>query len=108
MQILPAETQCGTKLTVFSAYSNAAGLGCHWDFPGLIVVEVNATKLLLEYGFAEVLPEIRSWEENSNLRTKKHQYARISDILRVLLAHKYKYQYTYNDYDVYYLNKDIN
>lgn len=94
-----------SSLTIFSAFGNSTRQGCSWNLPGINVVEFNATQLLLEYEFKDLLPEIESWSlEGPKTKPLKHQYARLSDILRVLLAHKHRY--TYLDYDVYYLVSD--
>lgn len=106
MQLMSSQMEwINSTIFIFSAFSNETGRLCEWNLPYLKVVNFNATKLLLEYGFGEFLPEIQSWSLiGPNEKSPKHQYARLSDILRVLLAHKY--QYTYLDYDVYYLNSD--
>ena len=108
MRLMSAQMQwMNSTLVVFSAYSSSAGRGCTWDLPNLKVLEFNATQLLLEYNLNDVIPEIEAWSgEGPARKPLKHQYARISDIFRVLLAHKH--QYTYLDYDVYYLNSDPN
>lgn len=67
---------------------------CSWDrYTGIIVRVFNATEELLLQGFAEVLPYIDKWD--------KTRYTRLSDILRLCLAHRYEMSYL--DSDVHFL-----
>ena len=53
----------------------------------------NATSILTEYGFGSVISKMYAW---------KNKYTRLADIVRILLAHKY--QMTYLDVDVHFLD----
>jgi hypothetical protein len=67
---------------------------CSWDrYTGINVRVFNATEELLLQGFAEVLPYIDKWD--------KTRYTRLSDILRLCLAHRYEMSYL--DSDVHFL-----
>jgi hypothetical protein len=67
---------------------------CSWDkYTGINIRVFNATEELLLQGFAEVLPYIDKWD--------KTRYTRLSDILRLCLAHRYEMSYL--DSDVHFL-----
>ena len=85
-------TSMNSTLTVFSTYEKTES--CDFKMPNVIVEQFNAKELLISYGFQDVLPIMNSWSLKS--------YTRTSDILRILLAHKYKKVYL--DTDVHVLN----
>jgi hypothetical protein len=68
--------------------------GCTWDrYAGIRVALYNATDELITGGFSEMLPIIAKWD--------KTRFTRLSDILRLCLAHRY--QMSYLDTDVHFL-----
>ena len=68
--------------------------GCFWEqYDHIKVALFNATKELVAYGFSEVLPVMNKWD--------KKRFTRLSDILRICLAHRH--QMSYLDTDVHFL-----
>ena len=68
--------------------------GCTWDrYAGIRVALYNATEELITGGFSEQLPIIAKWD--------KTRFTRLSDILRLCLAHRH--QMSYLDTDVHFL-----
>ena len=68
--------------------------GCTWDrYAGVRVALYNATEELISGGFSAVLPIIAKWD--------KTRFTRLSDILRLCLAHRH--QMSYLDTDVHFL-----
>lgn len=68
--------------------------GCNFErYPAIQVHLFNATEELVKHGFASALPIIDSWD--------KEKFTRISDILRLCLAHSH--QMSYLDTDVHFL-----
>ena len=68
---------------------------CNFNYyPYIKTLTINSTSILVEYGFTPAFMKMSQW--------KKTRYTRISDILRICLAHKYKMSYL--DTDIHYLN----
>jgi len=74
-----------SSLTLFVT----AGKQCEFPYPSIEVQVFNATELLVSMGFSEAFPIMDTW--------KKTRYTRISDILRIGLAHKYGKSYLDTD-----------
>jgi len=90
MRVLSAQmTAMGSNLTLFVT----APKQCSFPYPGVGVRVFNATDLLISMGFSDALPIMATW--------KKTRFTRISDILRIGLAHQH--QMSYLDTDVTYL-----
>ena len=90
MRVLSAQmTAMGANLTLFVTGPKQ----CSFPYPAVGVQVFNATELLVSMGFAEAFPIMDTW--------KKTRYTRISDILRIGLAHQY--QMSYLDTDVTFL-----
>ena len=69
-------------------------LGCTWEQYASVKVELfNATEELTTHGFSDVIPIMESWD--------KTRYTRLSDILRLCLAHRHRMSYL--DSDVHFL-----
>lgn len=69
-------------------------LGCTWEQYACVKVELfNATEELTTFGFSDVIPIMESWD--------KTRYTRLSDILRLCLAHRHRMSYL--DSDVHFL-----
>ena len=69
-------------------------LGCTWEQYACVKVELfNATEELTTHGFSDVIPIMESWD--------KTRYTRLSDILRLCLAHRHRMSYL--DSDVHFL-----
>jgi hypothetical protein len=88
--------QMGTELTVFSSYLPRPT--CTVPYPGLRLEFFNATELLVEYEMQGVIDKFAPYTLG------EQNYARVSDMLRILLAHKHRAAYM--DLDVHYLNYD--
>lgn len=71
---------------------------CDFNLKNIKFQLYNATNILTEYGFESLIIKMYSW---------KNKYTRLSDIVRLLLAHKY--QMTYLDTDIHFLDlhKDL-
>lgn len=68
--------------------------GCNIEYPNIIIKEFNINELLISYKYNDiVINKINKWN--------KKRYTRISDILRLCLAHKYSLSYI--DTDVHFL-----
>jgi hypothetical protein len=67
--------------------------GCNFQYPAIQVKSFNATEQLVSHGFSEAFPKMAMWN--------KSRYTRISDILRLCLAHRYRMSYL--DSDVHFL-----
>jgi len=80
-----------STLTIFTNYP-ITNL-CTVNYPNIIIKTFDALDLLREYGFKNELKIMRSWGDVG--------YARTSDILRLLLALKYKKAYV--DFDIHFL-----
>ena len=90
MRVLSAQMSAmGANLTLFVTAPKL----CSFPYAGVSVSVFNATELLVSMGFSEAFPTMATW--------KKTRYTRISDILRIGLAHKY--QMSYLDTDVTFL-----
>lgn len=72
---------------------------CNFEYGGIKVVVFNATDLLVEYGFGIALQKMSEW--------KKTRYTRISDILRICLAHKHGKSYLDTDVTFLFLNSSV-
>ena len=81
-------------ITVFVTGMNS----CDFKLQNIKFQLYNATNILTEYGFETLITKMYSW---------KNKYTRLSDIVRILLAHKY--QMTYLDTDIHFLHlkKDL-
>ena len=66
---------------------------CDFNINNIKFQLYNATNILKEYGYESVISKMYSW---------KNKYTRLSDIVRIILAHKY--QMTYLDIDVHFLD----
>lgn len=86
-----------TNLTVFTTFKNMTACGLKMPLPHVNFEYVDATRLLLEYGYGNALTNMRKWNVTG--------YTRTSDVLRILLAHKF--QKTYIDTDIHFLNLDV-
>lgn len=73
--------------------------GCSFNYPGIYVLQFNSTELLLEYGFNKTLEKMSTW--------KKTRFTRISDILRIALAHRFQMSYIDTDMHFLHLRKDL-
>lgn len=62
---------------------------CEFPYPSIEVQVFNATELLVSMGFSEAFPIMDKW--------KKTRFTRISDILRIGLAHKHGKSYLDTD-----------
>jgi hypothetical protein len=91
MRTLSAQMMAmNTTLTFFTTDLK----GCVWEqYDHIKVALFNATEELIDYGFSEVLPVMNKWD--------KKKYTRLSDILRICLAHRH--QMSYLDTDVHFL-----
>lgn len=91
MRTLSAQmTVMNTTLTFFTTDLK----GCFWEqYDRIKVALFNATEELVNYGFSEVLPVMNRWD--------KKRFTRLSDILRICLAHRH--QMSYLDTDVHFL-----
>ena len=90
MRVLSAQMSAmGANLTLFVTGAKQ----CLFPYPGIHVNVFNSTELLVSMGFSEAFPRMSTW--------KKTRFTRISDILRIGLAHKY--QMSYLDTDVTFL-----
>jgi len=83
-----------SSLTVYSTFQNISRCGIKKELPHVHFVTINATALLMEYYYDKALVQMRQWNVSG--------YTRTSDILRILLAHKY--QQAYIDTDIYFLD----
>ena len=82
-------------LTIYTTYESSIGCDYKDRYPNIILVHFNALDLLREYGYTKDL--IGYMTEKWNIMS----YSRISDVLRLMLAHKYKK--TYIDLDIVFL-----
>lgn len=91
--------EMNTTLHLYTSYR--ARDTCVIKYPNIKVHHFNATQLMVDYGLEDVVRSFAQYVFGSS------DYARISDICRVLLAHKY--QHTYIDMDIHFLsnNKSI-
>jgi hypothetical protein len=67
--------------------------GCQFSYPNILVEVFDKTEILKSYGFEDAFPKMDTWV--------KTRYTRISDILRLALAHRF--QKSYVDTDVHFL-----
>ncbi len=72
-------------------------LQCEFNYPNLKVSTFNATELLMEYGFQSAFPIMDACDAT--------RFTRISDILRICLAHKFQQSYLDTDVTFLHLNK---
>lgn len=86
--------------SIFTLYTPSLR-GCDFSYSNIRIASYNATQLLISYGFSSVLSTIVQWRLDHEVN------ARISDIIRLILSHKY--QLSYLDTDVHFLSfsKDI-
>eukprot|EP01041_Mallomonas_annulata_P007696 gene7696-15751_t len=87
-------TTMNTTLTVYA--SDKIDINNSFKYPNVIIETFDSEDLLISYGFKDLLPIMNQWHVKS--------YTRTSDILRILLAHKYKK--TYIDTDIHILEND--
>jgi len=80
------------NLTVFVSHSNY--VICDLKLPNIIVQSFDAKELLIHYGFGEAIDSMNKWRLKS--------YTRTSDLLRILLARRFRM--TYIDTDIHFLN----
>jgi hypothetical protein len=94
-RILSAQMQSmGATLTVFTSY-RLPRVGCSFfDYPNIEVVHVDVFALMQEYGFDAVVEKLS--------RVRLPEYTRVSDIVRIMLAHKY--EKTYIDFDIHFIS----
>jgi hypothetical protein len=71
--------------------------GCSFAYDNILIQRFNTTEELIYGGFSEGFPKMSTW--------KKTRYTRISDILRLCLAHKH--QMSYLDSDVTFLQVSL-
>jgi hypothetical protein len=98
-RVLSAQmTAMGETLTVFSSYLPDAidANSCSLGYPGIKLVQFDAEALMLEYKLGEVMDFFRQYSLT--------EYTRVSDVLRLLLAHKHGLAYI--DPDVHFLDND--
>lgn len=69
---------------------------CVFNYPGVSIETFNSTEILVHYGFEPAFPRMSLW--------RKTRFTRISDILRMCLAHRF--QKSYIDTDVHFLQLD--
>lgn len=84
--------EMNATLTIFS--SNPVSGNCQFHYPNIITEYFDAKELLISYGFSFILTRMNNWKVKS--------FTRASDILRILLAHKYRK--TYIDTDIHFLH----
>jgi hypothetical protein len=84
-----------SKLTLFVTDMK----GCSFPYKNILVEKFNQTDLLIETGFEPAFPKMDTWV--------KTRYTRISDILRLGLAYKYKMSYIDTDITFLELKKQL-
>lgn len=72
---------------------------CTFKYPNINTLVFNTTEILLECGFESAISKIDSW--------KKSRFTRMSDILRICLASKYRMAYMDTDVHYLHLNKTL-
>ena len=72
---------------------------CDFEFPHVRIFDYNMTSLLMEFNFGSVLPHILRWT-----LTSPDVFARVSDVLRLVIQHKYGMSYF--DLDVHLLRPE--
>lgn len=86
MRLLSAQmVAMNSTLTLFTTEQKQ----CEFPYPGILVNVFNATELLVAYGFASALRIMATWPQT--------RYTRLSDILRIALAHKHSKSYLDTD-----------
>eukprot|EP01041_Mallomonas_annulata_P006401 gene6401-12943_t len=92
IRLLSAEmTIMNSSLTVYTTYPLTSS--CSFQYPNVVMSYFNASELLLSYNFTAAIPRMSRW--------KVQGYTRVSDILRLALAHRF--QKTYIDTDIVFL-----
>lgn len=86
MRVLSAQMQAMNSSLVLFASEPAM---CDFPYPGISVQIFNATELLVEMGFAAAFPRMAAWPPS--------RFTRISDILRIGLAHHHGRSYLDTD-----------
>ena len=81
-----------STLTVYTNYGG--GSKCTFAYPNIFTQKFDAMELFREYGFNSEIDIMNSWDYVG--------YTRSSDILRLLLSHKYRKSYI--DTDIFFLN----
>lgn len=96
-RLLSAQMQSmGATLTIYTSY-RLPREGCtFYDYPNIEVVHVDVVALMSEYGFDGVVDKLSS--------VRLPEYTRTSDIVRLMLAHKY--QKTYIDLDIHFISNE--
>lgn len=95
MESISAQMEVMETTVTFYTTAKAGHGGCERvaDLPRVEVIYVDKTALLKEYGFESAFPIMAQWPHS--------KFTRVSDILRLMLAHKY--QQSYLDTDVHLL-----
>jgi hypothetical protein len=102
------EAELHDRLRVFSAQMTVMNAtltlyvtsmkSCDFNYPNILVRVFDKMEILKAYGFEDAFPKIDHWV--------KTRYTRISDILRIALAHRF--QQSYVDTDVHFLDLNKN
>jgi len=85
-------SQMSVMNATLTLYATAEKM-CNFNYPRVKVIIFNATQLLIDKGFSPAFEKMSTWN--------KSRYTRISDILRICLAHDNKMSYL--DTDVHFL-----
>ena len=72
---------------------------CNFPYTGIEVAVFNTSEILSSYGFEAVSDKMSTW--------KKTRYTRISDVLRIALAHRFQKSYLDTDMHFLHLRKEI-
>ena len=88
-----------TSLTIYTTYKRSSKF-CSFNYPNIILRQINATDLILSYNVINLKPMLNVLRNKWRLI----EYARASDVLRLLLARKH--QQSYIDPDIHLLENN--